>query len=73
MDQLAKEIPSPCIRSCCLDTDEVCMGCFRSLEEILQWSDSDNQTRKRILLKSGQRRIRHNEIMVIKRSLSNQE
>lgn len=37
-------IPSPCVRCCCLDLDDVCVGCFRTLEEITSWnsmSDSD--------------------------------
>lgn len=33
--------PSPCIRKCCLDDDDICLGCFRSLEEITRWSKVD--------------------------------
>ena len=29
--------PSPCVRNCCLDQDDVCMGCFRSITEICAW------------------------------------
>ncbi|PHS70214.1 MAG: DUF1289 domain-containing protein [Methylophaga sp.] len=32
------KISSPCIRNCCLDTHDICLGCFRSLNEIMQWS-----------------------------------
>ncbi|WP_369602217.1 DUF1289 domain-containing protein [Hahella sp. SMD15-11] len=28
---------SPCIRQCCLDEANVCVGCGRTLEEILNW------------------------------------
>ena len=39
---------SPCVRNCCLDTDNVCLGCGRSLAEILEWHHADNQRRKTI-------------------------
>ncbi|MDW6004198.1 DUF1289 domain-containing protein [Vibrio mangrovi] len=28
---------SPCIRHCCLDDHNICVGCFRTLSEILNW------------------------------------
>ena len=28
---------SPCIRRCCLDHRDVCLGCARTLQEILNW------------------------------------
>jgi predicted Fe-S protein YdhL (DUF1289 family) len=30
-------IDNPCIRHCCLDEHDICVGCFRSYEEILAW------------------------------------
>ena len=50
-------LASPCVRNCCLDDDNVCMGCGRLLEEIVQWgtaSDSD----KRAILKRSRARLR---------------
>ncbi|QIR14392.1 DUF1289 domain-containing protein [Shewanella aestuarii] len=32
-------IPSPCIRQCCLDQQDICLGCHRSLKEILSWQN----------------------------------
>ncbi len=35
---------SPCIRQCCLDEQDVCVGCYRTLSEITSWSScSDEQ------------------------------
>ncbi len=48
-------IQSPCIRNCCLDHDDVCLGCFRSLAEIIAWGQSSNDKRKKILSNSGNR------------------
>ncbi|MGK2914393.1 MAG: DUF1289 domain-containing protein [Porticoccaceae bacterium] len=50
-------IPSPCVRNCCLDTDDTCLGCFRSLQEILRWSAADNQGRTLILESAERRRV----------------
>ncbi|QOL27287.1 DUF1289 domain-containing protein [Thalassotalea sp. LPB0316] len=28
---------SPCIDNCCLDEQDVCTGCYRTINEICQW------------------------------------
>ena len=40
---------SPCIRNCCLNNSDVCMGCFRTLDEIVQWSAVDDKAKLVIL------------------------
>ena len=42
-------LASPCIRNCCLDDQDICVGCRRSLEEILQWGGADDQHKRQIL------------------------
>jgi len=49
-------IESPCLDTCCLDDDEICLGCFRSLEEIKQWSNATNQERLAVLHNCSRRR-----------------
>lgn len=41
MDSLKEQYQSPCVRQCCLDDKDICLGCFRSLKEILFWSEAD--------------------------------
>lgn len=55
---MAGELPaSPCIRQCCLDDrSEVCVGCFRSLDEITGWHAADAAERERILARAEQRK-----------------
>lgn len=48
-------IASPCVRQCCLDERDVCLGCYRSLDEILAWHNMDEQ-QKSTLLKTLQQR-----------------
>jgi uncharacterized protein len=47
---------SPCVRDCCLDDELICVGCFRSFEEIKEWSIVDDERRRLILQNVRQRR-----------------
>lgn len=47
---------SPCVRNCCLDEQDTCLGCYRTLEEILAWGKADNAKRRQILDSAKQRR-----------------
>lgn len=47
---------SPCVRNCCLDEDDICLGCFRNIEEIMQWSVSSDEQKKQILNKAEARK-----------------
>lgn len=40
---------SPCIRHCTLDEADICVGCGRSLQDILDWSAMDGEARERAL------------------------
>jgi len=49
-------IKSPCIRNCCLDKNDICLGCGRSLEEIKCWQASTMTEKQKILEKSAKRK-----------------
>ena len=55
------EVPSPCVRNCCLDEDDVCLGCFRTIEEIMRWGEIDDKEKYRILEVADERRRSRNE------------
>ncbi len=42
-------VQSPCVDNCCLNDEDICMGCFRTLQEILDWGEVDSQARREIL------------------------
>ncbi|MGA9667091.1 MAG: DUF1289 domain-containing protein [Gallionella sp.] len=44
------------MRNCCLNDEDICLGCFRSLGEITQWSETNDHERIIILEKARQRR-----------------
>ena len=49
-------IKSPCVRNCCLDRQDVCIGCGRTVEEIVRWGDAAD-VEKAIILKVAKKRI----------------
>ena len=51
-------IASPCINICKMDdSNGLCIGCFRTLEEITVWSRTDDATRANILAAVTMRRM----------------
>ena len=47
---------SPCVRVCCLDDDDICVGCFRSLTEICGWTAGSEEEQREILKRCKSRR-----------------
>jgi predicted Fe-S protein YdhL (DUF1289 family) len=53
-------VESPCINVCRMDEDTgLCLGCFRTIEEIAIWSRATNEQRLRVLLAVERRRVEH--------------
>lgn len=40
---------SPCVRNCCLDQQDICLGCGRHIDEIIEWHSADVHRRTQIL------------------------
>uniref|UniRef100_UPI0030D91EE8 DUF1289 domain-containing protein n=1 Tax=Pseudomonas sp. EL_65y_Pfl2_R95 TaxID=3088698 RepID=UPI0030D91EE8 len=53
-------VESPCQRRCCLDTADVCVGCGRTLDEILAWNEADSSQRLLICQGASQRMLQRN-------------
>lgn len=51
----SNEIQSPCVRNCCLDDNDICLGCFRHIDEILIWSEAEENQKREILILCGSR------------------
>ncbi|RTE64760.1 DUF1289 domain-containing protein [Amphritea opalescens] len=47
---------SPCQRNCCLNEQDICMGCYRTLQEILDWHGSSTAEKEAILALCQERR-----------------
>lgn len=40
---------SPCIQVCTIGHDDLCKGCFRTLNEIANWKSLSNEDKQKIL------------------------
>lgn len=49
-------IESPCVRNCCLNDDDICLGCGRSLQEITRWSVASDADKRITLVAAAERR-----------------
>lgn len=48
-------VSSPCVRNCCLDDNDICLGCGRTVEEIISWGDAVDDEKLDILQVSKKR------------------
>lgn len=53
-------INKPCIRRCCLNEEDVCLGCFRTFDDMLQWNKANSTEKMKMLQKAEQRKKEHN-------------
>lgn len=51
-----KPVASPCINICVLDENDICQGCYRSAQEIGDWSCLDNAAKKQVIQHAQRRR-----------------
>ena len=49
-------VSSPCVSICVLDEADICMGCFRSADEITDWCALDQQGKQDVLRRCSERR-----------------
>jgi len=58
-----KTIASPCISICALDKNNICTGCYRSADEITQWSGLSNDQKREVILQAYQREKKVNPFL----------
>lgn len=56
------DINKPCIRKCCLNEDEICLGCFRTFNDMLTWNKASIQDKKEMLLKAEDRKRKYKDV-----------
>ncbi len=57
-----RELASPCVSVCLLDEKDICLGCYRSAEEITDWFMADPQEKQEILDRARDRRLADNNV-----------
>lgn len=50
-------IDSPCIAACKLDSHKICVGCYRHIEEIVDWNKRSDAEKQQILKLCAERRL----------------
>lgn len=48
-------VASPCVRNCCLNADDVCMGCGRLITEITGWTDFTAEQKRAVIAAASAR------------------
>lgn len=52
---MSDKVTSPCVSICALDENDVCIGCQRTGDEILRWTQMTNEERREVLKKVAER------------------
>ncbi|WP_077287337.1 DUF1289 domain-containing protein [Cognaticolwellia aestuarii] len=55
INNVEDDIASPCVRNCCLNEADICLGCFRHIDEIMAWRQLDATGKKSVLSQCQQR------------------
>ncbi|MCK9290098.1 MAG: DUF1289 domain-containing protein [Bacteroidales bacterium] len=53
---IKKKIKSPCQNICVYDSDNICIGCYRSLDEVVNWDRYTEEMKMQVLENIARRR-----------------
>ena len=56
MKTAAPPVKSPCIEVCSLNDQDVCIGCYRTADEIIEWFSANDERKQEILATVRHRR-----------------
>ncbi len=51
----AADVASPCVQTCTLNIDDICIGCGRTIDEIAAWGSMSVAARRAVLATLPQR------------------
>jgi predicted Fe-S protein YdhL (DUF1289 family) len=57
MTNTPSTVQSPCIQNCCLDDKDMCLGCFRMIDEILIWGTATVKQQLNIVQECTSRKL----------------
>lgn len=58
-------VKSPCIAVCALDENDVCIGCYRTGQEITDWGEMDNEKKSEVMKNVAKREAESGNILSI--------
>ncbi len=56
MTEPPQPVKSPCIEVCSLNDQDVCIGCYRTANEIIEWFSASDERKRAILSAVNERR-----------------
>ena len=56
MSEAPTRVKSPCVEICSLDDKDMCIGCYRTANEIIEWFSASDERKREILVTVGERR-----------------
>jgi len=56
MTDTTQPVKSPCIEVCALNDQDICIGCYRTANEIIEWFSAPKERKREILASVDQRR-----------------
>ena len=56
MSDATQPVKSPCIEVCSLNNEDVCIGCYRTANEIIEWFSAPDERKREILVSVSERR-----------------
>ena len=56
MSEALNRVKSPCVEICALDDKDMCIGCYRTADEIIEWFSASDERKREILVTVGERR-----------------
>ena len=57
MTEPTQPVKSPCIEVCSLDDQDMCIGCYRTANEIIEWFSASDERKRIILSAVNERRV----------------
>jgi len=54
--KLISSVERPCIKKCYLNENDVCLGCFRTLDDMRTWHKSSKEEKMKILSLASERK-----------------
>ena len=52
-------INKPCIKRCSLNEEEICLGCFRTFNDMLLWNKASKEEKQEMLNSAKKRKMEH--------------
>ncbi|MAE20917.1 MAG: DUF1289 domain-containing protein [Pseudomonadota bacterium] len=52
---MSRPVSSPCVSICALDHNDLCVGCYRTGQEITEWGAMSDEQRREVMVRVAER------------------